>query len=199
MTQSKIPMCSIVDVMLGAVAIATNGMTAMTDAPLLLRYEGDGEFRTISSWWAGRADKAFVVGELYRLVEHHDRSMNSHRHFFASIAEAWKNLPDEMLDEYPTAEHLRKRALIRKGYADERSFVCASKAEAQRMAAFMKPMDDYAVVSVREAVVRVWTAKSQSVKAMGNRDFQQSKSDVLDFVAGLLGVTADELGKAQAA
>ena len=171
----------------------------MTDAPILYRYEGDGEFRTVSSFWAGRADKAFVVGEVYRLVEHHDRSMNSHRHFFASLNEGWKNLPDEKLDEYPTPEHLRKKALIRKGYADERSIVCASKAEAQRMAAFMKPMDDYAVVSVRDAVVRVFTAKSQSVKAMGNRDFQQSKSDVLDFVADLLGVTTDQLAKAQAA
>jgi hypothetical protein len=41
--------------------------------------------------------------------------------------------------------------------------------------------------------------QSQSVKAMGNRDFQQSKSDVLDFVADLLGVTTDELAKAEAA
>lgn len=171
----------------------------MSQDAVLCRYEGDGEFRTVSGFWASRADRAYVVGEVYKLVEHHDRSMNSHRHYFASINEGWKNLPDEMLDEYPTAEHLRKKALIRKGYADERSIVCASKAEAQRMAAFMRPMDDYAVVTFRDAVVRVWTAKSQSVKAMGAKDFQQSKSDVLDFIADLLGVTTDELAKAEAA
>jgi hypothetical protein len=56
-------------------------------------------------------------------------------------------------------------------------------------------MDDFAVVIVREAVVLVWTAKSQSVKAMGAKDFQQSKSDVLDFLADLIGVSSDELAK----
>lgn len=171
----------------------------MTDAPIPYRYEGDGEFRTVSSFWASRADRAFVVGEVYRMVEHHDRSMNSHRHFFAAINEAWKNLPDELLDEYPTPEVLRKKALIRKGYRDERTLVCSSKAEAQRVAAFIVPTDEYAVVTFRDAVVRVWTAQSQSVKAMGAKDFQQSKSDVLDFIADLLGVSTDELAKAEAA
>jgi hypothetical protein len=75
------------------------------------------------------------------------------------------------LEEFPTAEVLRKKMLIRAGYADERSIVCASKAEAQRVAAFVKPMDEYAVVTVREAVVRVYTAQSQSIKAMGAKPF----------------------------
>lgn len=165
-------------------------------APLQFRYEGDGEFRPVSGYWARRADLAYVVGETYQLVEHNDRSANSHRHYFACLNEAWSNLGDEHLEQYPTAEHLRKKALIWKGYRDERSIVCSTNAEAQRIAAFVKPMDDYAIVTVKDAVVRVWTAKSQQMKAMGNRDFQQSKSDVLDFVAGLLGVDADELGKA---
>lgn len=171
----------------------------MSDAPLMLRYEGDGEFRTPSSFWAGRADKAFVCGEVYRLVEHHDRSMSSHRHYFAAINEAWKNLPDELLDEYPTPEALRKKALIRKGYRDERTLVCSSKAEAARFAAFMRPSDDCAIVTFRECVVREWTAKSQKLSAMGAKEFQQSKSDVLDFVADLIGVTTEQLGNAEAA
>jgi hypothetical protein len=157
-------------------------------APLRLRYEGNGEFRVLSNHFASRADKDFVVGEVYSMVEHHDRSANSHRHYFAVIADAHGNLPDELLDQYPTTEHLRKKALIFKGYRDERMLACKSDAEAQKMAAFVKPMDDFAVVTVRDSIVRVWTAKSQSVKAMGNREFQQSKSDVLDFIDDLLGV-----------
>jgi hypothetical protein len=167
----------------------------MADAPLMLRYEGDGEFRTISGFWAGRADRAYVCGEVYKMVEHHDRSMNSHRHYFASIAEAWKNLPDEALDEYPTPEALRKKALIRKGYRDERTLVCSTKAEAERVAAFMRPSDEFAIVTFRDCVVREWVAKSQSTKAMGAKEFQQSKSDVLDFVADLIGVSRDELNQ----
>lgn len=170
----------------------------MADAPIPpLWFRFDGEH--LIPLRPTMTDRHLVVGESYCFVEHHERSANSHRHFFACLNEAWRNLPDELLDEYPTAEHLRKKALVRKGYADERSIVCGSKAEAQRIAAFMKPMDDFAVVTVRDAVVRVYTAKSQSVKAMGAKEFAASKSDVLDFVADLIGVTTDQLAKAQAA
>ncbi len=168
-------------------------------APILLRYEGEGDFRVMSNFWAARADKEFVVGETYKMVEHHDRSINSHRHFFAVIAEAWSNLPDHLLETYPTSEHLRKKALVWKGYRDERTIVAGSPAEAQRLAAFVKPMDDFAVVTVKDAVVRVWTAKSQSTKAMGAKDFQQSKSDVLDFIDDLLGVERGSTAKSEAA
>lgn len=168
-------------------------------APLTLRYEGAGDFRVLSNHWAARADKDFVVGETYKLVEHHDRSDASHNHYFASIKNGWDNLPDELLEIYPTTEHLRKKALIAKGYRDERSIVAASAAEAQRVAAFVKPMDDFAVVVFRDAVVRVFTAKSQSKKAMGAKDFQASKNDVLDFVDDLLGVERGKTANSEAA
>ncbi|MCK0312242.1 hypothetical protein, partial [Salmonella sp. 15E557] len=93
------------------------------------------------------------------MVEQHERSDVSHNHFFASIKNGFDNLPDDLHEDFPTTEHLRKKALIRKGYCDERSIVCASKAEALRLAGFIRPMDDYAIVTARESVVRVWTAK----------------------------------------
>lgn len=80
-------------------------------------------------------------------------------------------------------EHLRKYALIRTGHRDERTIVCASKAEARRVAAFVKPLDEFALVLVNEASVSVYTAKSQSLRAMGKTAFQQSKDDVLGFLA----------------
>lgn len=168
--------------------------------PLLLRYEGEGEFKAPSKFWSDRADKDFVIGEVYRMGEHHDRSAASHGHYFASIRNAWVNLPDSLVDEYPSPEALRKKLLVKCGYADERSIVCASKAEAQRVAAFIKPMDEYAVVIVREAVVRVYTAQSQSRKAMGGKVFQESKTKVMDAIDDLLGVergaTAKNAGQA---
>lgn len=160
----------------------------MTTIPLLFRYEGEGEFQPATPYWGQRADQSYVVGEVYRLVEHHDRSESSHRHYFATIQNGFDNLPDSMRDQFPTTEHLRKKLLIRAGYADERSIVCASKAEAHRMAAFIRPIDEYAIVSVREAVVRVFTAQSQSMKAMGAKAFQESKQAVLDQLDDLLGV-----------
>ena len=161
------------------------------DTPIVFQWSGEAMVPA-SGFWARKADQTYVVGETYKMVEHHERSSRSHAHYFASIHDAWQTLPDEMLEIYPTSEHLRKKALIRTGHRDERSIVCASKAEALRLGAFIKPMDDYAIVDVREAVVRVWTAKSQSTKAMGAKAFQQSKSDVLDFIDALLGVGQGE-------
>lgn len=165
-------------------------------APIMFRYEGEGLFVPASDYWSRRADLIYVVGETYQMVPHEDRSQATHNHFFASIGNAWQNLPDAMLDEYPTAEHLRKKMLVKCGYADERSIVCASKAEAQRVAAFIKPMDEYAIVVVREAVVRVYTAQSQSTKAMGRKLFQESKQAVLDAIDALLEVERGETARA---
>jgi hypothetical protein len=164
----------------------------MSIAPPIL-CQWDGESFVPLARHAKLADTHFVVGETYPLVVEEGRSGISHRHYFASISEAWHQLPEDVAERWPTPEHLRKYALIRCGYADERSIVCASKAEAQRIGAFIKPMDDYAVVLASEAVVKVYTAKSQSVRAMGGKEFQKSKTAVLDFIAGLIGVTPESL------
>ena len=147
----------------------------------------------VLSGFQRQADQLFVIGETYRLAPVEDRSAASHRHYFAAINEAWQNLPEGMADEYPTPEHLRKAALIRAGYRDERSIVCANRAEALRVAAFIKPMDEYALVATSETVVRVYTAQSQSVRAMGKAEFQKSKDAVLDALAAMIGVTTRDL------
>lgn len=171
----------------------------MATAPIPLRYEGDGEFRVMSNFWMARADKDFVVGETYKMVEHHDRSTASHNHYFAAVQNGFDNLPDHMKGEYPTSEHLRKKALIRCGYRDERDIVLSSKAEAERVAAFLRPMDEYAIVVPVNCVVRVWTAKTQKKSAMDAREFQQSKSDVLDFIDDLLGIERGATARSEAA
>jgi hypothetical protein len=164
-------------------------MTAML--PVIFTW--DGEAMVPLPRLARVCDKQFVVGETYPLAVQEDRSVNSHRHYFASITEAWRNLPEHYAERFPTSEHLRKWALVKAGYADERSIVCASKAEAQRVGAFIKPMDDFAVVIVNEATVKVFTAKSQSTRAMGKAVFQDSKTAVLDLLSSMVGVTPAEL------
>jgi hypothetical protein len=159
--------------------------------PLIFDWSGDAMVPRLPKI----ADRYFVVGESYRLVQHEERSQSSHRFYFASINEAWKNLPEDLAEQFATADHLRKYALIRCGYRDERSIVAASKAEAQRVAAFIKPMDEFAVVTVSESVVTVYTAKSQSTRAMGKKDFAESKNKVLDYVASLIKVSREELEK----
>ena len=164
-----------------------------------LPFRWTGEVMEPMRGFRKRADDTYVVGQVYRLEVAEDRSAKSHRHYFAGIHEAWMNLPEAMAERFPTAEHLRKFALIRTGYADRREIVCASRAEARRLAAFVKPMDEYALVTATECVVTVWTAQSQSTRAMGRAAFAKSKDDVLGLLAEMIGVTVESLKSAEAA
>lgn len=171
----------------------------------------DSSIPPITFGWNGEAmvpmrhlgrlcDKHFVIGQTYTLIEQQERSHRSHAHYFACLNEAWKNLPEELTERFPTSEHLRKYALIRAGFADSRQIVASSKAEARRIAGFVKPCDDYAVVTAKDCVVTIWTARSQSLRAMGKEDFQRSKDAVLDALAKIIGTTTDALQQnAQAA
>lgn len=155
----------------------------------------DGESFVPLARFAKRCDQDFVVGETYPLVVQEDRSALSHRHFFAAVNDAWRTLPEGVAEQFPNPERLRKWALIKSGFADERSIVCQSKAEAQRLKAFIQPMDSYAIVTANAAVVTVYTAKSQSVRAMGKKEFQRSKDAVLAVIDQLLGVERGETKK----
>lgn len=164
----------------------------MNETPTTFEWTGEAMV-PVSQFMARKADECFVIGDTYRLVEHHDRSMNSHRHYFAALHDAWASLPENEAERFPSSEHFRKWCLIKCGYADQRQHVCASKAEALRLQAFVRPLDEYAVVTCRESVVTVWTAQSQSVKAMGRQAFQASKQAVLDLAASMIGVDPQAL------
>lgn len=146
-----------------------------------------------------RADKTFVVGQRYSLVQHEERSSASHNHEFAWLKEAWQSLPEHLAEKFPTSEHLRKWALIRAGYSDSHTITCRSKAEAARIAAFIRPIDEFAVVIVQGTTVTRYTAKSQSKKAMGAKEFYESKERIMEVVARMLNVEPQELPRARAA
>lgn len=142
------------------------------------------------------ADKEYTIGERYRLGVIEERSAQSHSHFFAALQQAWLNLPEREAERFPTTEHMRKYSLIKTGFCHEKQIVCSSKAEAIRFAAFVDGMDTYALVLVKDNIVRHFTAKSQSYKSMGKEEFTRSKSAVLDYVSSLIGVTQKELAQA---
>jgi hypothetical protein len=168
----------------------------MSPAPLLCTYTG------VSFDLVGRsqkdADAAYVIGQRYILEAIEERSAASHRHYFASIAEAWANLPEPLVERFASPEMLRKHALMHVGYRDERSIVCTSRAEAKRLAAFVKPIDEYAIITTEGSTVSIWTAKSQSMRAMGKRAFQKSKDDTLTWISALIGVDPKQLESAAA-
>lgn len=151
-------------------------------------FEWDGDAMVPRKGYRKRCDEEYVVGEVYRLEVREERSWKSHQHYFACIRDTWQNLPDELAEQIPTAEHLRKYALIKAGYRDQRSIATATPEEAKRLQAMVQSFDDYAIVTVSDNVVTIHTAKSQSIRAMGKSDFQRSKDAVLNILAGLIDV-----------
>lgn len=140
-----------------------------------------------------RIQEALGEGEILYVERHEERDMNSHRHYHAQIGEAWKNLPEELEAEYPTPEHLRKKMLIKEGYADMKEIVCDTARDAAVVAAFIAPLNEYGIVTVSGNVIRIFTAKSQAVAAMGKSEFQESKWKVLNAIAALIQTSPRQL------
>ena len=143
-----------------------------------------------------RADQYLVIGEVYMLAPWEERSQASHAHEFAWLNEAWKNLPEELAEAYPSVEHLRKRALIQGGYFHETVIDVGSNAGATRTAAAVQFLDPFAYVIVRGGFVVVRRAESQSRRAMGKERFQASKTAILDIVSAMIGVEPQQLSAA---
>lgn len=151
-------------------------------------FHWDGDSMVPLARFAKLCDRQFVVGENYTLEVVQQRSAESHRHFFACIHSAWENLPEIHGNRWLTADDLRKYALIIAGYFDETSFICHSKAEAIRLAGYLRSLDGQCVVVVEGRMVARRVAKSQSMKAMPGKEFQASKTAVLEVISKLIGV-----------
>lgn len=167
-------------------------------APLVWRWH-EGAMHPLHRF-ARQAHQQYEVDQTYFLGEIEERSEASHRHEFAWLRDAWQTLPETIAADYPSVEHLRKRALINTGWCDVRDYACASRAEALRLATALRgELDDYTVIVPKDAVVRVLRAKSQARGKMNPANFKQSKTDILEWVANLLGVEPSRLSPADAA
>lgn len=137
------------------------------------------------------AQAHFERGGVYLLIVHDERSQASHNEYFAALEIRWQTLPESLAAEYPSRESLRHKALIRTGYCTEKDFVLETNRAAQKFAAALVEADDenYCIIDVRGRVVRRYRAMSQSYRNMGKKDFESSKSAVLDWIdQHLLGV-----------
>lgn len=149
-----------------------------------LTYLGGGRFET-TPYHLKRLD--YGQGEIITVEEVQERSAKSHRHYFAVINEAWQNLPEGLADEFPNVETLRKRALIKTGYATLTELLCANNAEAVKACSAFTAADPYCFCEISGRAVRIWRAESQSHKAMGGKRFAESKERVLHWLSNLLG------------
>jgi hypothetical protein len=150
------------------------------------------------------ARRQFVHGEEYPLEVHEQRSMKSLRHYHAAIRNAWQNLRDEQRytaagdDKYPEPDSLRKWALVKLGYRNERFIVCDTPEHAQALVPKIQPINEEAIIVVSENVIKIYTARSQSMygrNRMTKEEFQRSKTEVLDLLAEHIGVSRTVLEK----
>lgn len=132
----------------------------------------------------------------YLFVPFKPRSKNSHSHQFAWLHKAWENLPEELSAQYPTEDHLRKRALIQAGFYDEEIIDCETQKAAMVVASFARRHDDFAWIVVRGPLCVIRTAKSQTMfgpNAMDHETFQRSKTAIMEIIAEMIGVTSAQL------
>ncbi len=160
-------------------------------SPHPLLWTWTGEAMVPRAAFVSEANRQFVVDEVYRLVEAEEHSSASRRHQFAWLREAWKNLPHPLDEEFPTSEHLRKRALIDAGFYTEQVLDVGSNAAALRVAMAFRSRDEFVHVVVRGGVVVIREAKSQ--RTMLKDEFQASKTAIMEIVAGLIGVSPQQL------
>ena len=160
-------------------------------APFNARWEG-GVFRPLGRY-ADECRTNFKDGQIARLEALEERSMASHGHQFAWLTEAWRNLPEDLAADYPTPEHLRKRALVQAGYFHETAIDVGSKAGALRVAADYKHRLEFAYVIVRGPIVIIREPMSQKKSLMGAKAFQESKTAIMAIVADMIGVEPDQL------
>lgn len=144
------------------------------------------------------ADLAYVIGETYLMAPVEERSDASHKHEFAWLREAWRNLPENLADEFPTPEHLRKRALIDAGFYEEQIIDAGSNAAALRVASGIRGRkgEEFTLVIVRGPLVVIRSPESQSQRAMGKERFQASKTAILETVSAMIGVEPTTLARA---
>lgn len=138
-------------------------------------------------------DQQFAVHEEYALIPSEERSMDSHRGYFAEVREAWNNLAEEFDGRFPSDKHLRSYALVKTGFATYSAFPCKDHQSAVDLAISLRRRSPFSVIKVSDDVVECWDPESQSVANMKKEKFEASKKAVLEFVASMARTTPTEL------
>jgi hypothetical protein len=137
--------------------------------------------------FAKLAAQQFTIGKQYRVAVQNDRSVASHNHYFAAIETQWRKLLWGPLgSKFQTSEQLRHYALIQCGWYHQRWATFSTQKDADKAAMLISQHLKKELVLVEDARVSVLTAQSQSRAEMGDKDFQASKKDVLEYIEKLV-------------
>ena len=163
--------------------------------PVVFTWDGERRVMVPDPRFHNVCGRQYEHGEEYALELVEERSMASHRQYFAAVHEGWQNLSEENAKHFPTSEHLRKWALVQTGYCTETDFVADSEKEARKLIGYLRRLNAYSVIKLGGNVVKVFDPESQSTHAMKKARFEQSKKDVLDLIASMARTTRPQLMK----
>ncbi len=137
--------------------------------------------------WSSRlAERSRTSSHAYRLIVAAERSAASHRQYMASVQDYWANLPEHLAEEFPTPDDLRGWALIRTGFCE------AHKVVGKQV---LRRRGYCVVVTDKDGITTVYTAKSQAYGAMDKKEFQASKTAVLDYLDAMVNTSPEERRK----
>jgi hypothetical protein len=153
----------------------------------------DGEHWTPLPYFKPQATRQLKPGHIYRIELVEIRSKQSHDHLFACLGVAFDNLPEAHANRWQTPDQLRKWCLCQTAFRDTQEFHAPSHAEAIRLATHFAQLREFSVCEIRNNMVLRHTPHSQDYAHMADREFQASKSAVLNVLANILGVPAEDL------
>lgn len=141
-----------------------------------------------------RAAAQYQKDQTYKLVADERVTEPERGFYFRCVRAAWRTIHEDG-DRFPTAEHLRKAALIKCNHYKVRYITCENAKQAERVSANVTDKDEYSVVDLKGNVVAVYTAISQSNKPGGLTidEWRRTRDDVMDSLAQMLGVSREVL------
>ncbi len=131
------------------------------------------------------------------------RSIQDHRRFFKVISEAFSNWPHDHEFQPISSEHLRAYLLVECGYVEATS-ICEAQPELVSLqltiaAKAALSSGDFAFVRVVGGWITVLRPKSINFRTLSQRDFGPLREAVEGVIEAALGVSAEQLLRAEAA
>lgn len=155
----------------------------------------DGEAAWPLQRFRRQIDAEMVVGELYHLDPIKLEWSKRDQAFHCTLRDLYANIPERLHSRFASYSYddFRRHCLIETGYVTIREIAMPSKRAAEECAMFFGRRDKHTKLLVKGYVIQEITAKSQAMRGgMTPEERRQSYKDVLDYAAGLVGVSAQD-------
>lgn len=110
------------------------------------------------------------------------------KRFFAKLRDVHSNLSPRHAQRWPSAEVLRKHALIAAGHCDTMTVAAGSKAAVEPLVEAFKAMDRYCIVVPSGTVLTIYRARSMSRKHLLRPQFHEVAEKCFAWIESQTGI-----------